>query len=147
MECVPNVIVGNLVVGTTKCEDVDVRRLATADALEAKHLIVAMGRQRWVTRECESESFPEVRPSQQIRALAIEAQGLVICSSAEGARAGCAGEVIGTSCVSYDGALSRVLLRDDVRAMKDGNAILTYHDRSKNDLVRFVNLRRGALYA
>jgi hypothetical protein len=44
MECVPNVIVGNLVVGTTKCEDVDVRRLATADALEAKHLIVAIGR-------------------------------------------------------------------------------------------------------
>jgi hypothetical protein len=44
MECVPNVIVGNLVVGTTECEDVDVRRLATADALEVKHLIVAIGR-------------------------------------------------------------------------------------------------------
>lgn len=101
-----------------------------------------------MTWECESESFPEVRPSQQIRALAIEAQSLVICSSAEGARAGCAREVIGTSGVSYDGAaLSRVLLRDNVRAMKDGYAILTYHDRSKNDLVRFVNLCSGAMYA
>lgn len=99
MERVPKIIRQRLVVGASICEDVDIRGLPAANALEAYSLDVTVNRQR---RRTHAQTLPVVREHQRIRAHGVHCERFTVCGCAEGARAGCARDVVGSRRVSHD---------------------------------------------